>query len=201
MAFSFGFSAEEEEGDGLEQQESFAASAADAAAPSSLPSVPSVSLSLSSLLSWLPERLSYSTVKVGGITLPRRDLFDARFQMVCEGEEAIGVESDLIPGQYEGEWAQTAERASSRATHRELHYALACARREHCTHRYLPPPFHIPSSRRSQDVGVLTRSRRGSGRNRADDFVPRKADSRGESAVSFRSISSRPGRQTAEHAA
>lgn len=119
MAFSFGFSAEEEDVDGIEQPESL--SVAAGATASSLPNVPSVSLSLTSLLSWLPERLSYSTVKVGGITLPRRDLFDARFQMVCEGEEAIGVESDLIPGQYEGECegeiaGRTIGRTSSRGT-------------------------------------------------------------------------------------
>ncbi|EDR09503.1 uncharacterized protein LACBIDRAFT_189982 [Laccaria bicolor S238N-H82] len=69
---------------------------------------------LKDLLNRLPSRISYSPLHVpltGGrsLTLVRRDLFDARFQLISEGtgEEApalvyLDAPSDLVPGVYEG---------------------------------------------------------------------------------------------------
>ncbi|KAK6996990.1 hypothetical protein R3P38DRAFT_3069098 [Favolaschia claudopus] len=77
---------------------------------------PVVELSLSHLLDSLPSRISYSPVSIplssGKIAaLSRRDLFDARFQLISEGTDdtdgAPGLDfldapSDLVPGVYEG---------------------------------------------------------------------------------------------------
>ncbi|PWN30287.1 hypothetical protein BDZ90DRAFT_229298 [Jaminaea rosea] len=101
-------------------------------------SVPSRRLDLDEMLDSLPDRISYSWVQVplpplegesapsssSSIYLPRRDLFDARFQILhddddqdsdpsagaaksqeddaAESAAVVGTESDLIPGLYEG---------------------------------------------------------------------------------------------------
>jgi hypothetical protein len=44
-------------------------------------------------------------LKVGGATVRRRDLFDAKFQLLAEGAEAdedLESVSDLSKGRYEG---------------------------------------------------------------------------------------------------
>jgi protein-histidine N-methyltransferase len=62
-------------------------------------------------LSALPEALSYSPLKLpgpSGHTLARRDLFDARFQLLAQDERDertaafVDAPADLIPGAYEG---------------------------------------------------------------------------------------------------
>lgn len=107
-------------------------------------SVPSRTLALNEILASLPDRISYSFVRIPSIAssssssssnmqvnetghtrtqdfMPRRDLFDARFQILHErlderetevGKETahsrredvavVGTESDLVPGLYEG---------------------------------------------------------------------------------------------------
>lgn len=65
-----------------------------------------------SQLDSLPERISYSTVKIesptGRITyLPRREVFDVRVQLLAEGSETDEVidqieKSDIQSGVYEG---------------------------------------------------------------------------------------------------
>ncbi|KAJ7502507.1 hypothetical protein B0H11DRAFT_1712391 [Mycena galericulata] len=83
-----------------------------------VPSEPFAQLSLSRLLDSLPPLISYSPLPIRlssdrkNITLSRRDLFDARFQLISEGRgdesEAPGAlgfldaPSDLVPGVYEG---------------------------------------------------------------------------------------------------
>ncbi|KAJ7587047.1 hypothetical protein C8J56DRAFT_90802 [Mycena floridula] len=75
-------------------------------------------ISLEKLLDVLPPTISCSPLNiplVSGrtVTLPRRDVFDARFQLIAEEEETaendepsalelINAPSDLIPGVYEG---------------------------------------------------------------------------------------------------
>ncbi|KAK7001305.1 hypothetical protein R3P38DRAFT_3048434 [Favolaschia claudopus] len=87
-----------------------------AAAPPAPQSEPVVELPLSHLLDSLPSRISYSPVLIPlssgkSVTLSRRDLFDARFQLISEGTDdtdaAPGLDfldapSDLVPGVYEG---------------------------------------------------------------------------------------------------
>ena len=64
-------------------------------------------------LSALPEALSYSPMKLpgpSGHTLARRDLFDARFQLLAQDERDrdertaafVDAPADLVPGAYEG---------------------------------------------------------------------------------------------------
>lgn len=59
-------------------------------------------------LSALPEALSYSplTLPTSDPTLVRRDLFDARFQLLAEGRDEqaalVDAPADLVPGVYEG---------------------------------------------------------------------------------------------------
>ncbi|KAJ7782516.1 hypothetical protein DFH07DRAFT_324803 [Mycena maculata] len=86
-----------------------------------LQSEPFVELSLSQLIESLPPLISYSPLPIRlssgrkNITLARRDLFDARFQLISEGRgdepeipgstSALGfldAPSDLVPGVYEG---------------------------------------------------------------------------------------------------
>jgi protein-histidine N-methyltransferase len=62
----------------------------------------------------LPPLLSYSPIKIplsdGELVLPRRDLFDARFQLISQaaddknidGLEYLEAPSDLVSGIYEG---------------------------------------------------------------------------------------------------
>ncbi|KAF8143327.1 hypothetical protein K438DRAFT_647461 [Mycena galopus ATCC 62051] len=87
-----------------------------------LQSEPFAELSLSQLLESLPPLISYSPLSIPlsssrkNVTLARRDLFDARFQLISEGHDeptaetpaptsALGfldAPSDLVPGVYEG---------------------------------------------------------------------------------------------------
>ncbi|KAH9019083.1 hypothetical protein EDB85DRAFT_1873371, partial [Lactarius pseudohatsudake] len=59
-------------------------------------------------LSALPEALSYSPLALpaNGTTLVRRDLFDARFQLLAQGRDEqaalVDAPADLVPGVYEG---------------------------------------------------------------------------------------------------
>jgi hypothetical protein len=59
-------------------------------------------------LSALPEALSYSPLALpaSSPTLVRRDLFDARFQLLAEGRDEqaalVDAPADLVPGVYEG---------------------------------------------------------------------------------------------------
>jgi protein-histidine N-methyltransferase len=56
----------------------------------------------------LPEALSYSPLALpaSGLTLVRRDLFDARFQLPAQGRDEqaalVDAPADLVPGVYEG---------------------------------------------------------------------------------------------------
>jgi protein-histidine N-methyltransferase len=62
----------------------------------------------SAQLSALPEALSYSPLALpaSGPTLVRRDLFDARFQLLAQGRDEqaalVDAPADLVPGVYEG---------------------------------------------------------------------------------------------------
>jgi protein-histidine N-methyltransferase len=90
-------------------------------ATSSEPAVETISSkaskhTLEELLSALPSRISYSSLKVPlkelQKTLYRRDLFDARFQLINDDQEddsegskgrfSAGAQTDLVPGVYEG---------------------------------------------------------------------------------------------------
>ncbi|KAJ7879478.1 hypothetical protein B0H14DRAFT_2708748 [Mycena olivaceomarginata] len=98
---------------------------AETAPPEVLQSEPFAELSLSQLLESLPPLISYSPLLIPlsssrkSVTLARRDLFDARFQLISEGHgdeppvetpaptstSALGfldAPSDLVPGVYEG---------------------------------------------------------------------------------------------------
>ncbi|KAF7376652.1 hypothetical protein MSAN_00082000 [Mycena sanguinolenta] len=98
------------------------------ATPPQIPNTePFAELSLSQLLDSLPPLITYSPLSIPlsssrkNVTLARRDLFDARFQLISEGEgdepaaekqretptpvSALGfldAPSDLVPGIYEG---------------------------------------------------------------------------------------------------
>ncbi|CAO1619656.1 unnamed protein product [Jaminaea pallidilutea] len=147
MSFNFDFGEDGDEDVGVAQEPSSAgprpgqpSSSTEAASQQS--TVPNRTVGLDAMLTKLPHRISYSLVGVpiykegdadsGGsdqIYLPRRDLFDARFQMLHEGEEdandgdaessnvgpdaaeaerrredatVVGTQSDLVPGVYEG---------------------------------------------------------------------------------------------------
>ncbi|KAF8309779.1 hypothetical protein F5887DRAFT_911239 [Amanita rubescens] len=69
---------------------------------------PSVEISLSHLLDALPQLISYSPLSIpraDHLFLGRRDLFDARFQLISEGHDNLqflDAPSDLVPGVYEG---------------------------------------------------------------------------------------------------
>jgi len=80
---------------------------------SSLLSGPSSYVWSAAQLSALPEALSYSPMKLSGPsghTLARRDLFDARFQLLAQDERDrdertaafVDAPADLVPGAYEG---------------------------------------------------------------------------------------------------
>ncbi|KAF8634805.1 hypothetical protein AX17_004058 [Amanita inopinata Kibby_2008] len=83
--------------------------------PVDQPLAPFDEIPISQLLDALPPVISYSPLSIPlsteqkqPVTLPRRDLFDARFQLVSEGgrDETVlqyfDTPSDLIPGIYEG---------------------------------------------------------------------------------------------------
>ncbi|WFD34412.1 protein-histidine N-methyltransferase [Malassezia cuniculi] len=103
MSFAFSFDVE---GD---SEDVPVVPAAEQAAEHRTP-IPFAELNRDSLRTHLPERLSYSPLVVplesGTIALPRRDLFDVRFQVINEdnAEDATiaNSESDLVPGVYEG---------------------------------------------------------------------------------------------------
>ncbi|TIC55683.1 hypothetical protein E3Q03_02621 [Wallemia mellicola] len=68
---------------------------------------PWTDIKVEDLISQLPPLLSYSSVDIphSSITpIARRDLFDARFQLIDADEDQaiISGDSDLIPGKYEG---------------------------------------------------------------------------------------------------
>ncbi|KZV73910.1 hypothetical protein PENSPDRAFT_626633 [Peniophora sp. CONT] len=71
---------------------------------------PYTEIALDDLLSTLPEALSYSRLRLPDtyVFLARRDLFDARFQVIAAedaGREKLAfldAPSDLVPGKYEG---------------------------------------------------------------------------------------------------
>lgn len=109
MSFSFAFDVDGE------------ATAADvpadvpAAAPTAAPTrayAPFREVPTDAIVHHLPERLSYSPMHIAldsgkSIALPRRDLFDVRFQLINDdddgaGEAVANSESDLVPGVYEG---------------------------------------------------------------------------------------------------
>ncbi|EJD43350.1 hypothetical protein AURDEDRAFT_66492 [Auricularia subglabra TFB-10046 SS5] len=111
--FSFGF-AVDDEGDLVQNVEGNTTNSA--VTESSLPDdVPARECSLDELLSALPARISYSPLEVHKtdgslIHIPRRDLFDARFQLMsgdkddsaAPGLDFIDTPSDLVRGVYEG---------------------------------------------------------------------------------------------------
>lgn len=147
MSFNFDFGEDGDE-DGSVAQESGRATSrpgqpsSRTGAASQQSTVPNRTVDLDDMLTKLPYRISYSLVGVpiykegdadssgsDQIYLPRRDLFDARFQMLHEGEEdaddgdagssnlgqdaaeaerkredatVVGTQSDLVPGVYEG---------------------------------------------------------------------------------------------------
>ncbi|KAH9179042.1 hypothetical protein EDB89DRAFT_2063142 [Lactarius sanguifluus] len=76
--------------------------------PVSEAELPAEEIPLSELLSALPEALSYSPLALpaNGTTLVRRDLFDARFQLLAQGRDEqaalVDAPADLVPGVYEG---------------------------------------------------------------------------------------------------
>ncbi|KAF8621704.1 hypothetical protein AX15_007565 [Amanita polypyramis BW_CC] len=71
-------------------------------------------ITIAELLDALPPKISYSPLSIPlssgaeSLVLPRRDLFDARFQLISEGRDEsdtldlFDAPSDLIPGVYEG---------------------------------------------------------------------------------------------------
>ena len=48
--------------------------------------------------------LSYSSINIpnSNLSIPRRDLFDAKFQLIDQDQNFVNDTSDLIPGLYEG---------------------------------------------------------------------------------------------------
>ena len=109
MSFAFEFDESQLDPEYVSPSDAPVASAATrgASAGASVPQAAFAEASLSDLLSGLPPRLSYSSLVVPGregTVLLRRDLFDARFQMILDDEEqdGVGADSDLVPGVYEG---------------------------------------------------------------------------------------------------
>lgn len=125
MSFNFGFDVEEgvDSIAGPTSSSSKAAQDAPSQASSAAPRPPGRRYRLKEMLDGLPERISYSTISIpqlnsqsssntaeaSPLQLPRRDLFDARFQILSEdvdetstGSVQVNSESDLVPGVYEG---------------------------------------------------------------------------------------------------
>ena len=148
MSFSFGFDEDvmdqDEVAGGVKEATHHPINQQQQAKAHPTHSIANRSLSLASLLETLPDRISYSTISTQSsvsdsasssssssqaLYLPRRDLFDARFQILHEqtqdvdgdeeagsqpipnsqqqansdeGAAVVGTESDLIPGLYEG---------------------------------------------------------------------------------------------------
>ncbi|KAH7105090.1 hypothetical protein BKA62DRAFT_613907 [Auriculariales sp. MPI-PUGE-AT-0066] len=118
--FSFGFEINEE-GEAVNLEAAPSASAGDRT--NMQPAAVTVDVSLDELLHALPARISFSPLKIPTscgkhtISIPRRDLFDARFQIISGGEddaaeqdatqsgsqlEFLDAPSDLVRGKYEG---------------------------------------------------------------------------------------------------
>lgn len=102
MSFSFAFDVDGE------------ATAADVPAAPAAPTrayAPFREVHTDAIVHHLPERLSYSPMHIAldsgkSVSLPRRDLFDVRFQLINDddttGAAVADSESDLVPGVYEG---------------------------------------------------------------------------------------------------
>ena len=136
-AMSFGFQFDDDElDDEYKAQEGVGDESAEQAAPALSPSgsasrVRAKRFTLEELLATLPPRISYSSLEVplqeSHATLVRRDLFDARFQLINDDEDvgrgsdgagedekgrgqeatdwerySAGAGTDLVPGVYEG---------------------------------------------------------------------------------------------------
>lgn len=122
---SFGFQFADSELD--DEYVSLASAPAPTATPStsngdssSVPQAPYQSYSLDDMLDHLPSRISYSSISIPlasrgtSVQMLRRDLFDARFQMLLDEDDddktsnaagmdaQVDAQSDLIPGVYEG---------------------------------------------------------------------------------------------------
>ncbi|WVQ85949.1 hypothetical protein IAT38_008117 [Cryptococcus sp. DSM 104549] len=125
MSFKFDFQIDEEDDDQVVIPQT-STRVAPAEPSSSLPSTSAGEkkchrVALDELIKTLPEAISYSPLFHPSLTTPllRRDLFDARFQLInrdepqtegdaplevkeAEGEEYVDAQTDLIPGLYEG---------------------------------------------------------------------------------------------------
>jgi len=143
--FSFGFEVDDE-GDLVAADAPSASAAVHAvsSAPSDAPSgSAAVEVSLDELLAALPARISFSPLAIlcgdgsPDIFIARRDLYDARFQIISGGEDdaeqeaaaaAPGLEfldapSDLVRGSYEGgfkTWECAADLVAVLARGREI---------------------------------------------------------------------------------
>lgn len=120
FAFSFSGDDIEDEGQGdskpTEQQHQQPPPAAPASAfpVAGKPLLPATRHDLKQMLSQLPSKIAYSTLDVdldgkGSIQLPRRELWDVRVQLMAEGEDGGGGETepglgnhDVKTGVYEG---------------------------------------------------------------------------------------------------
>ncbi|KXT17253.1 hypothetical protein AC579_5800 [Pseudocercospora musae] len=110
MAFSFGFSGDDACSD-IEDAADPETHTVSTAAPAAR--TPAKSHSLEDLVAALPERLSYSAIQIEsplgkGVTLPRRELFDVKAQLLQEDQSSNDYvidqleKSDLRSGVYEG---------------------------------------------------------------------------------------------------
>ncbi|WFD30379.1 protein-histidine N-methyltransferase [Malassezia sp. CBS 17886] len=116
MSFSFAFDV------GCDADDAAVPGSADAAVPPEAPATPSSCaarasahpsrpVDQSTLRQLLPDKISFSSLAVPlgdgrALYVARRDLFDVRFQILNEDTESspapLDVDSDLIPGVYEG---------------------------------------------------------------------------------------------------
>ncbi|KAH8817666.1 hypothetical protein DL96DRAFT_1504322 [Flagelloscypha sp. PMI_526] len=112
--FKFDFDIEEADPSEVLQSISSSSYPSDKLPETTLAYDPSTEIDLSILLDALPSQLSYSPLSIPGtnIVLARRDLFDARFQLISDSEEREALEeramkyiddpSDIVPAVYEG---------------------------------------------------------------------------------------------------
>ncbi|KAJ7019226.1 hypothetical protein C8F04DRAFT_1148520 [Mycena alexandri] len=108
---------------GIEEEDVEPSTQAAVALPEVIQLEPFAELSVARLLDALPPLISYSPLSIPlasdqkNVTLARRDLFDARFQLISDGRdddpssettaptsalEFLDAPSDLVPGVYEG---------------------------------------------------------------------------------------------------
>ncbi|KAF7195903.1 Histidine protein methyltransferase 1 [Pseudocercospora fuligena] len=110
MAFSFGFSADDADSDVEDAADPETHTASNAAAAAC---IPAKLHKFEDLVASLPERLSYSTVRIESplgkvVSLPRRELFDVKAQLLQEDQLSNDhvidqlEKSDLRSGVYEG---------------------------------------------------------------------------------------------------